>query len=77
MHASYNSKYGKIKNEREVLMTKTEVIQRLQKDLGIPRFQAYIEDKDYSEEELEILLNFQQRKIQKVISLKLVNESIV
>ncbi|MFR2307631.1 MAG: hypothetical protein ACLS6Y_05105 [Streptococcus salivarius] len=31
-------------------MTKTEVIQRLQKDLGIPRFQAYIEDKDYSEE---------------------------
>jgi len=27
-------------------MTKTEVIQRLQKDLGIPRFQAYIEDKD-------------------------------
>ena len=26
---------------------------------------------------LEILLNFQQRKIQKVISLKLVNESIV
>ena len=23
-------------------MTKTEVIQRLQKDLGIPRFQAYI-----------------------------------
>ena len=22
-------------------MTKTEVIQRLQKDLGIPRFQAY------------------------------------
>ena len=32
-------------------MTKTEVIQRLQKDLGIPRFQAYIEDKDYSEEE--------------------------
>jgi len=33
MHASYNLKYGKIKNEREVLMTKTEVIQRLQKDL--------------------------------------------
>ena len=51
MYASYNLKYGKIKNEREVLMTKTEVIQRLQKDLGIPRFQAYIEDKDYSEEE--------------------------
>ena len=25
-------------------MTKTEVIQRLQKDLKIPRFQAYIED---------------------------------
>ena len=55
MHASYNSKYGKIKNEREVLMTKTEVIQRLQKDLGIPRFQAYIEDKDYSEEEYDQL----------------------
>ena len=51
MYASYNLKYGKIKNEREVLMTKTEVIQRLQKELGIPRFQAYIEDKDYSEEE--------------------------
>ena len=46
---------GKIKNEREVLMTKTEVIQRLQKDLGIPRFQAYIEDKDYSEEEYDQL----------------------
>ena len=57
MHASYNSKYGKIKNEREVLMTKTEVIQRLQKDLGIPRFQAYIEDKDYSEEEYDQLKN--------------------
>ena len=55
MHASYNSKYGKIKNEREVLMTKTEVIQRLQKDLGIPRFQAYIEDRDYSEEEYDQL----------------------
>ena len=55
MYASYNSKYGKIKNEREVLMTKTEVIQRLQKDLGIPRFQAYIEDKDYSEEEYDQL----------------------
>ena len=55
MHASYNSKYGKIKNEREVLMRKTEVIQRLQKDLGIPRFQAYIEDKDYSEEEYDQL----------------------
>ena len=55
MHASYNSKYGKIKNEREVLMTKTEVIQRLQKDLGIPRFQAYIENKDYSEEEYDQL----------------------
>ena len=27
-------------------MTKTEVIQRLQKDLKSPRFQAYIEDKD-------------------------------
>ena len=57
MHASYNLKYGKIKNEREVLMTKTEVIQRLQKDLGIPRFQAYIEDKDYSEEEYDQLKN--------------------
>ena len=55
MHAAYNLKYGKIKNEREVLMTKTEVIQRLQKDLGIPRFQAYIEDKDYSEEEYDQL----------------------
>lgn len=55
MHVSYNLKYGKIKNEREVLMTKTEVIQRLQKDLGIPRFQAYIEDKDYSEEEYDQL----------------------
>ena len=55
MHASYNLKYGKIKNEREVLMTKTEVIQRPQKDLGIPRFQAYIEDKDYSEEEYDQL----------------------
>mgnify|MGYP006968280876 FL=1 len=55
MHASYNLKYGKIKNEREVLMTKTEVIQHLQKDLGIPRFQAYIEDKDYSEEEYDQL----------------------
>lgn len=55
MHASYNLKYGKIKNEREVLMTKTEVIQRLQRDLGIPRFQAYIEDKDYSEEEYDQL----------------------
>ena len=55
MYASYNLKYGKIKNEREVLMTKTEVIQRLQKDLGIPRFQAYIEDKDYSEEEYKRL----------------------
>ena len=53
MHASYNLKYGKIKNEREVLMTKTEVIQRLQKDLGIPRFQAYIEDKEYSEERVQ------------------------
>ena len=57
MHASYNLKYGKIKNEREVLMTKTEVIQRLQKDLGIPRFQAYIEDRDYSEEEYDQLKN--------------------
>ena len=55
MYASYNLKYGKIKNEREVLMTKTEVIQRLQKDLGIPRFKAYIEDKDYSEEEYDQL----------------------
>ena len=55
MYASYNLKYGKKKNEREVLMTKTEVIQRLQKDLGIPRFQAYIEDKDYSEEEYDQL----------------------
>ena len=55
MYASYNLKYGKIKNEREVLMTKTEVIQRLQKDLGIPRFQAYIEDKGYSEEEYDQL----------------------
>ena len=55
MYASDNLKYGKIKNEREVLMTKTEVIQRLQKDLGIPRFQAYIEDKDYSEEEYDQL----------------------
>ena len=55
MYASYNLKYGKIKNEREVLMTKTEVIQRLQKDLGIPRFQDYIEDKDYSEEEYDQL----------------------
>ena len=55
MYAPYNLKYGKIKNEREVLMTKTEVIQRLQKDLGIPRFQAYIEDKDYSEEEYDQL----------------------
>lgn len=55
MYASYNLKYGKIKNEREVLMTKTEVIQRLQRDLGIPRFQAYIEDKDYSEEEYDQL----------------------
>jgi len=55
MYTSYNLKYGKIKNEREVLMTKTEVIQRLQKDLGIPRFQAYIEDKDYSEEEYDQL----------------------
>ena len=36
-------------------MTKTEVIQRLQKDLGIPRFQAYIEDNDYSEEEYDQL----------------------
>ena len=36
-------------------MTKTEVIQRLQKDLKIPRFQAYIEDKDYSEEEYDQL----------------------
>ena len=44
MYASYNLKYGKIKNEREVLMTK-----------GIPRFQAYIEDKDYSEEEYDQL----------------------
>ena len=55
MYVSYNLKYGKIKNEREVLMTNTEVIQRLQKDLGIPRFQAYIEDKDYSEEEYDQL----------------------
>ena len=55
MYVSYNLKYGKIKNEREVLMTKTEVIQRLQRDLGIPRFQAYIEDKDYSEEEYDQL----------------------
>lgn len=55
MYVSYNLKYGKIKNEREVLMTKTEVIQRLQKDLGIPRFQAYIDDKDYSEEEYDQL----------------------
>ena len=45
-------------------MTKTEVIQRLQKDLGIPRFQAYIEDKDYSEEEYD-----QLKKILKPISL--------
>ena len=36
-------------------MTKTEVIQRHQKDLKIPRFQAYIEDKDYSEEEYDQL----------------------
>lgn len=64
MYVSYNLKYGKIKNEREVLMTKTEVIQRLQKDLGIPRFQAYIEDKDYSEEEYD-----QLKKILKPISL--------
>ena len=44
-------------------MTKTEVIQRLQRDLGIPRFQAYIEDKDYSEEEYD-----QLKKILKPIS---------
>ena len=31
-------------------MTKTEVIQRLQRDLKSPRFQAYIEDKEYYEE---------------------------
>lgn len=31
-------------------MAKTEVTQRLQKDLKISRFQAYIEDKEYSEE---------------------------
>ncbi len=55
MYASYNLKYGKTKTERKVLMTKTEVIQRLQKDLKIPRFQAYIEDKDYSEEEYDQL----------------------
>ena len=36
-------------------MTKTEVIQRLQKDLKIPRFQGYIEDKEYSEEEYDQL----------------------
>lgn len=45
-------------------MTKTEVIQRLQKDLKIPRFQAYIEDKDYSEEEYD-----QLKKILKPTSL--------
>ena len=53
MHASYNLKYDKTKTERKVLMTKTEVIQRLQKDLKIPRFQAYIEDKEYSEERVQ------------------------
>ncbi len=37
-------------------MTKTEVIQRLQKDLKIPRFQAYIEDKEYSEERVQTIL---------------------
>ena len=36
-------------------MTKTEVIQRLQKDLKIPRFQDNIEDRDYSEEEYDQL----------------------
>ncbi|MFR4756421.1 MAG: hypothetical protein ACLT8L_03500 [Streptococcus salivarius] len=45
-------------------MTKTEVIQRLQKDLKIPRFQAYIEDRDYSEEEYD-----QLKKILKPTSL--------
>lgn len=36
-------------------MTKNEVIHRLQKDLNIPRFQAYIEDKHYTEEEYQKL----------------------
>ena len=53
MHVLYNLKYDKTKTERKVLMTKTEVIQRLQKDLKIPRFQAYIEDKEYSEERVQ------------------------
>ena len=42
-------------------MTKNEVLQRLQKDLNIPRFQAFIEDKDYTEEEyLQLKSNFEQ-----------------
>ena len=32
-------------------MTKKEVIQRLQKELNIPHFQAYIEARDYTEED--------------------------
>ena len=36
-------------------MTKTDVIQRLQKDLGIPRVQAEIDDTDSSEAEYDQL----------------------
>lgn len=36
-------------------MTKNEVILRLRKELNMPRFNAFIEEKDYSEEEYQKL----------------------
>lgn len=36
-------------------MTKDEVIKRLRSDLNLPKFNAFIEEKNYSEEEYEKL----------------------
>ncbi|MGM0213443.1 hypothetical protein [Enterococcus sp. AZ109] len=38
-------------------MDKEEVIERLSKDLGIPRFTGKIEDKEFTEEEYQKLKN--------------------
>ncbi|MEO1771252.1 hypothetical protein IGI49_000235 [Enterococcus sp. AZ071] len=39
------------------MMTKEEVLERLSKDLKIPRFTGKVEDKEYSEEDYQKLKN--------------------
>ncbi|MBJ8326311.1 hypothetical protein [Streptococcus pacificus] len=36
-------------------MTKEEVVKRLREELGLPRFNAFFEDKDYSEADYQEL----------------------